>query len=102
MRNGSQCRRLKKNLIVLFLQSIRKTRFCCRSKVNSSNMGRELFAPSEKKTKNVWYHYYEGASFMKSIVIGGGKVGYYLVKTLKERKYDAVSYTHLRAHETRH
>lgn len=25
---------------------------------------------------------------MKSIVIGGGKVGYYLVKTLKERKYD--------------
>lgn len=27
---------------------------------------------------------------MKSIIIGGGKIGYYLLKTLKERKYDVV------------
>jgi trk system potassium uptake protein TrkA len=27
---------------------------------------------------------------MKSIIIGGGKVGYYLLKTLKERNYDVV------------
>jgi trk system potassium uptake protein TrkA len=27
---------------------------------------------------------------MKSIIIGGGKIGYYLLKTLKERNYDVV------------
>ena len=27
---------------------------------------------------------------MKSIIVGGGKVGYYLLKTLNERKYDVV------------
>ncbi len=31
---------------------------------------------------------------MKSIIIGGGKIGYYLVKTLKERKYDVVLIEH--------
>lgn len=27
---------------------------------------------------------------MKSIIVGGGKIGYYLLKTLKERNYDVV------------
>jgi K+ transport systems, NAD-binding component len=27
---------------------------------------------------------------MKSIIIGGGKIGYYLIKTLKEKNYDVV------------
>ena len=39
---------------------------------------------------------------MKIIIVGCGKVGYAIAQQLTQEKHDitAVSYTHLRAHET--